>query len=344
MTLFLQRHATGTAGLARGQYLLGGGSWSEDPYRILSMDGLTAWGNISTSGVSTASVRASSIVGGNLFICEFVGSSFFLRVYPITQGGVGVSLASRNLGFTVPDNGMRVSPGGGAVAVGTTTWLFDGSSLTEEPWPVSVTSGAAFFNRAGDVIFLVKLNTPRQVHAYEWDDATGFGDAIDDVALSDPFLLPWLVFDFLDDAVVAMEGSSRRFAVRFDSAGGFGAPYALPSFLSAATVFTPRFSPSGNFVAVLTAEDPRLSVFEWDSAAGFGAMVMPDIRPTISSSDTLIAWASDESAVFVSRSRITSTTPIFTMAWPRSAAGFGSPVAVGAPTRARGSFEYGSLT
>ncbi|HEY3434226.1 MAG TPA: hypothetical protein VGK41_01100 [Solirubrobacterales bacterium] len=131
----------------------------------------------------------------------------------------------------------------------------------DEPMPAPYTGA----------VLLATASSP-YIHAYAWDEESGFG-----AKYSDPSTLPTGAGNFVTFnpagtiAVVATSTAPYVAAYEWDPIAGFGAKLADPGVALPGVAEGVVFSPDGSVIAFACTASPFVVAYAWDDLTGFGS-------------------------------------------------------------------------
>lgn len=170
-------------------------------------------------------------------------------------------------------------------------------------------------------ILVIASNLSPYIHAYHWDDVTGYGtkyaapsttpsNACQDVAFSpDGSVL-----------VCCNGGGSKITAYHWDDITGFGTAYSAPASLPAGAATRIAFSPDGSCIAVTSGTTPFIEVYHWNNSTGFGAKYSnPSTLPL--ASGNCVTFSTDGKTIAVG----TANYPPVIYPWDNTS-GFGTKI------------------
>lgn len=230
-----------------------------------------------TEGFSATFSNYSDLVGAA------TNQSPYVSIYDWNNStGFGSKYADPSSGIGSSANFFQFSPNDDLVAVATENspyvhvYQWNAGWGTKYSNPSTLPANALSrvrFNAAQNVIAMGGFTTSPYVHAYPWDNTTGFGTKFTDPGTPPTGNIAGMGYSNNGNYLIYAHVNSPWFTAYDATTTGFGTKYANPVGISANTVGREvKFSTSDDYVFLAAQQSPRIYAYPW-SSSGWGTKV-----------------------------------------------------------------------
>jgi hypothetical protein len=342
--LFSNGGSGGTPPVTPSEYIAYGSNAAAKRISVYNWNSASGFGSLFVTPTVSNSIRQASFVRDNSVLCASFNAAPYFNVWQWSGLGFGTQYSSptSNLnpatagpaGFTWTNNVDAILTANVGAPQYPQAWPWtSGSGFGSKYSNGSSFSGSGYgasiaLNSSNNQVAFVSYYSP-SVHLYPWSSLSGFGTKYSNPltgAGNNNGQYGTLSFNSAtNDIAFAIDAFPfvNSYAV---SSSGFGSKYSNPATGIGGEVYSVRFSPDGQSIAIGNINSPNsLRVYAW--GAGFGAAyASPSISTYVQSAD----WSSTTTAIAAG---IPATSP-FTKVYSWTSSGFGA--AYSAPSTAPG--------